>query len=125
MQNPELYRKINDFQRRCSKAALDKHSSFFNWKNDGSESVLDFGTGPGDIIADFIVPLMPAKFNQLVGADISQVMVDYGQKEFGSEKIKFKQMDIAKDVKENYSDLFENFDVLTSFFCLHFVNEQE
>ena len=125
MQNPELYRKINDFQRQCSKAALDKHHSYFKWKNDGSESVLDFGTGPGDIIADYIAPMMPVNFNQLVGADISQAMVDYGQKEFGSDKINFKLMDIAKDVQENYPDLFENLDVLTSFFCLHFVYEQE
>lgn len=120
-----LYRKINDFQRRCSKAALDRHSELFKWNNDGSESILDFGTGPGDILMDFILPLMPAKFNQLVGADISQAMVDYGQNEFGSEQIQFKLMDIAKNVKENYPDLLGNFDVLTSFFCLHFVKEQE
>lgn len=119
---PELYLNNNGLQRRDAKAAIEKHACIFKWKNDGTESVLDFGTGPGDILMDFILPRMPENFDRLIGSDLSLQMVEYGDKEFGTEKIQFRQMDIAKDVN---SDILEKMDVVTSFFCLNFVEEQE
>lgn len=68
---------------------------------------------------------MPANFDQVVGADISEIMVEYSNREFGTNKLQFKVMDASKPVKENYPDMQGKFDVLTSFFCVHFIKEQE
>ena len=119
---PELYLKNNALQRRDAKAAIEKHSDIFKWKNDGTEAVMDFGTGPGDIMIDFILPRMPEKFDRMIGSDISPQMVKYGNTEFGTENIQFRQMDIVNDIN---SDILEKIDVVTSFFCLNFVTEQE
>ena len=125
MFKPELYQQINVMQRLEVKSVLNKYPEIFKWKNDGTESTIDFGTGPGDITSDYILTLMPKNFDQVIGADISQTMVDYSQREFGTDKLHFKVMDASKNVKENYPDMLERFDVFTSFFCVHFVKEQE
>lgn len=119
---PELYVKNNALQRRDALAAIEKHASIFTWQNDGTESVLDVGTGPGDILMDYILPCMPQNFESLMGSDLSSQMVNYGNSHFNTEKIQFRQMDIAKDI---HSDILESIDVVTSFFCLNFVFEQE
>lgn len=45
MFKPELYQKINVMQRLEVKSVLNNHPEIFKWKNDGTEAILDFGTG--------------------------------------------------------------------------------
>lgn len=133
MLQPELYAKVNSLQRQDSQIFLGKHlTSLINWIHDGNDALLDIGVGSGDVTMDFIYPLLPKTMKKLVGVDISEKMVQFCKKKYESEKVKFHQMDIGKDIFEDLEDQSyvndisrEGFNVVVSFYTLHFVKDQE
>lgn len=126
MNNSKLYLEYNQAQRADAQSILSEFSHCFRWNRDGRDVLLDIVCGPGDVLVDFIVPLMPAKFDKVVGVDLSSKMIEFARKKFQNEKIVFHQIDISDDLetcKEKVLDpcLFDN---ITTFCCLHWIQDQ-
>lgn len=95
----------------------------FHFRSDGTDTLMDIGCGSGDVTIDFILPLLPLNFKRLVGSDLSDQMVRYAQESFQHPKIAFHKLDIGGDLT-GYLETVEPFDHITSFYCLHWVQNQ-
>uniref|UniRef100_A0A1A9VS52 Methyltransf_12 domain-containing protein n=1 Tax=Glossina austeni TaxID=7395 RepID=A0A1A9VS52_GLOAU len=124
MNQPALYHRANVVQRYEAEVVLKKYSNIFQWRLDGQDSLIDIGSGSGDVLKDFIYPLMPRNFARLVGSDISSIMCNYARQIFKAEpRCDFRVLDIATGEKLP-DDLKGQFDHVTSFYCLHWVQNQ-
>lgn len=124
MHKAALYQRANNLQRRDAKQVLEEFSGILQWRPDGEDSLLDIGCGSGDVTIDFILPLMPVKFSRLIGTDISEQMVRYAGEQYKHPKISFDKMDIASDLGKSIRNS-EPFDHVMSFYCLHWIQNQE
>ncbi len=125
MINPILYEKNNKVQRIEVERLLKKYSSQFKWRSDGTDSLLDIGCGGAGITIDLILPMLPKNFERLVGVDVSKEMLDYARKKYSIPNVTFEQLDL--EMKLEHQSLFgiEQFDFITSFFCLLWVQDQK
>lgn len=123
MQNGALYQRSNGVQRRDAKQVLEEYSHLFRWRSDGKDSLLDIGCGTGDVTIDYILPLLPLRFSRLVGADLSDGMLRHARENFQQKKIAFQKLDIGGPLDR--LDFGEPFDHITSFYCLHWVENQK
>lgn len=109
--NPIKYSKNNNLQYSFAKKHLNKI------KIKKNDRILDIGSGDGRItkeLADM------ATDGCVIGTDISHEMVKYANNTYGSQKnLKFIQMDASENIFR------DQFDVITSFNCLHWVKDQE
>jgi juvenile hormone acid methyltransferase len=122
MHRAELYQHSNEIQRQDAKQIINQFSEIFQWKNDGSDTLLDVGCGSGDVTIDFILPLLPKNFKKLVGSDISDQMVRFARQKYEKGNIFFEQMDIGKELDLSKHNTYDH---LTSFYCLHWVQDQK
>lgn len=123
MHKPDLYKHSNELQRRAAKETIDEFSNLLQWREDGRDSLLDIGTGTGDVLMDFLLPILPVNFQRLVGSDSSKEMVEYARQHYAHPKVSFEHFDI-----ENEHDGFRNaepFDHITSFDCMQWIHNQE
>lgn len=120
-----LYHRSNDVQRRDAKQVLDEFAHLIQWRNDGKDSLLDIGCGTGDVTIDYILPLMPRNFSRLVGVDLSEQMIGHARKIYETEKISFEKLDISISIDEILENGTKPFDHITSFYCLHWVQNQK
>ncbi|KAL9926951.1 juvenile hormone acid O-methyltransferase-like [Glossina fuscipes fuscipes] len=124
MHRAALYQRANVLQRRDAEQILKEYSNSLQWHLDGHDSLIDIGSGPGDVFKDFIYPLMPSNFGKLVGSDISPKMCKHALKAFKfDERCDFRILDIATE-EELPNDLKGQFDHVTSFYCLNWVQNQ-
>lgn len=86
---------------------------------------MDIGCGSGDVTIDFILPLLPLNFKRLVGSDLSDQMIRYAQESYKHPKIAFQKLDIGSGDLTGYLETVEPFDHITSFYCLHWVQNQK
>ncbi|MCL4123064.1 UNVERIFIED_CONTAM: hypothetical protein GTU68_067026 [Idotea baltica] len=94
-----------------------------SWRG-GAERVLDVGCGSGDVTRNVLLSLLPGNIERIVGVDLSHEMVSFASKHFQHNLIDYQQMDIG--VITNPRQIFpEGFSKITSFYCLHWVNDQE
>ena len=122
MNNGNFYLKNNDLQRRDAREILDEFSHFFRWKFDGFDSLLDIGTGSGDVLYDFILPKVPRNIHKVVGVDKEIDMVECAKENFGNEFIEFHQMDISSaSCCKNFNE--EQFDNITSMYVFHWIEK--
>lgn len=63
--------------------------------------LLDIGTGSGDVLVDFVAPLLGKKSCHFVGTDISEEMVRFARKMYASEmnNLEFERLDISGNVE--------------------------
>ncbi|KAI8042966.1 juvenile hormone acid O-methyltransferase [Drosophila gunungcola] len=119
MNQASLYQHANQVQRHDAKLILDEFASTLQWRSDGEDALLDVGSGSGNVLMDFVRPLLP-KRGQLVGTDISSQMVGYASKHYqGEERTRFQVLDIG--CERLPEELSARFDHVTSFYCLHWV----
>lgn len=123
MEYTALYNRPNDVHRRVVKQLREEYSHQFRWRSDGKDSLLDIGCRAGDITVNYILPWLPSNFSRIVGVDLSDDMLHYAQENFQRSKVAFEKLDIGELLIR--TDLYERFDHITSFFCLHFVQNQE
>lgn len=124
MENGALYQRSNGVQRRDAKQVLDEFSHLFQWRSDGKDLVLDIGCGSGDVTVDYILPILPLKFSRLVGADLSDGMLRYARENYGQyTKLSFEKLDIGIPI--DLRAFPEPFDHITSFYCLHWIENQK
>ncbi|KAH8377540.1 hypothetical protein KR093_005879 [Drosophila rubida] len=120
MNQASLYQRANQVQRHDAKLILDEYSSKLQWRSDGQDSLLDVGSGSGNVLMDFVYPLLPKSYEQLVGTDISSKMVGYANNCYQRyERTQFQVLDIGCDRLPD--QLKGRFDHVTSFYCLHWV----
>lgn len=121
MNNPELYRKANACQRCDAQQIIKEYFPQLNWN--GKDSLIDLGTGSGDVLMDFVHPSLPCNFQRLVGSDINPKMVDYAQREYGHHKnVEFRILDMS--TREYLpKDLRGQFDHVTSFYALMYASD--
>jgi ubiquinone/menaquinone biosynthesis C-methylase UbiE len=125
--NPVVYSKINDLQRNFAENLLKERLKLFEWKKDGSDSLLDIGCGSGDVTVDFLFPLLPENSRTLIGVDKSREMVKYCKEKYESGSLRFHQLDIEEKLfgGEINKDLQPGkFKYVTSFFTLHWIRNQ-
>lgn len=124
MHKAGLYQRSNGLQRRDAKQAIEEFGPVMQWRADGYDSLLDIGCGCGDVTIDFILPILPRNFSRLVGGDLSEQMVRHAREHYGHAKISFDKIDIGGDLSK-YMRTSEPFDHITSFYCLHWVQNQK
>lgn len=135
MNNAKLYQKSNLLQRRDADLLMNEFSSIFAHHKEHAR-LLDVGCGPGDVLIELLLPHLHHPHDssmQIVGADISQEMVEYAREKYRSMSkfIRFLKVDIESDFltatkRITGSDELkaETFDFVTSFYCLHWVQNQ-
>lgn len=119
-----LYQRANEVQRYDAEEILQEYAEKFEWRHDGLDCLLDVGTGSGDVLMDFIYPIMPKQFQSVVGSDVSRKMMQFAEKCYSREKqCSFRVLDIATKDKLP-EDMVGRFDHVTSFYCLHWIQNQ-
>lgn len=109
--NPVKYSKNNALQYNFSMKSLRKICF------DSKSRLLDIGCGDG-IITSEIAKIVHE--GCVIGTDISTEMVEHASKEYLSQQnLRFVQMDAARNIFR------QQFDIITSFNCLHWVQAQE
>ncbi|CAM4448721.1 MAG: Trans-aconitate 2-methyltransferase [Legionella sp.] len=109
--NPELYSKSNALQYNFAMKMLSKIS--FN----STSRILDIGCGDG-VITNEIATIVAD--GCVIGTDISDAMVEHAAKKYAEQRnLRFIQMDATQNFFRH------QFDIITSFNCLHWVSEQE
>ncbi|CAO1371535.1 unnamed protein product [Diamesa hyperborea] len=137
MNNAKLYHKANTVQKRDANQILDEFSHLFKWRYDGTDSLLDIGTGTGDLLVEYIIPKMPKSFAKVIGVDVSEVMTEYASDKYRNKYVDFYKVDIESDLfapELTYSNKIKsflsesmtlgNYDFITSFYCLHWIQNQ-
>jgi juvenile hormone acid methyltransferase len=118
MNDTVLYSSNNASQRTDTVYALTVCANLLKWNS--NEDVLDVGTGDGGVTSDILLPRLPEDLKKLMCLDVSEKMVEFTRARLKhNSKAEFVQMDIA--TKEIPSELFERFDHIFSFNCLHWV----
>lgn len=108
--NPLDYFKSNELQRNFAVKILNK----IEFKTD--ESVLDIGCGDGAITSELSKRVNEGR---VIGTDVSAQMIEYANKKYANQKnLIFLQMDASKNMFQ------QEFDIITSFNCLHWVKDQ-
>lgn len=124
MNRAALYQRSNGLQRRDAKQVIDEFAPCLQWRPDGQDSLLDIGCGSGDVTIDYVLPVLPRNFSRLVGADLSEQMIRHAREQYPHPNISFDKMDIGGDIDKYLCNL-EPFDHITSFYCLHWVQNQK
>lgn len=144
MDQPALYMVAHEMQRRDADDFSDEYGDEIRKM---SGRCLDIGSGPGDVTIDVILPrlnpdativcksraatytVIQLKFVEMkmkrcvnTGSDISEHMLNYGKEKYrDNSRLSFVKLDIeSRDLPE---DLIEQFDHITSFYCLHWCQD--
>ncbi|XP_017780256.1 PREDICTED: juvenile hormone acid O-methyltransferase-like [Nicrophorus vespilloides] len=120
MDNAELYSKNHRVQIDEATFVLENYIQGIKWKS--GDSILDIGSGSGEVTMEVLAPLLPNDFEKLVGLDISPEMVNHAKKQNKNPKIDFIVCDIGSENITKTID--EKFDHIFSFFCLNWVQNQ-
>lgn len=124
MNKPRLYHRAYEIQRHDAEETIKEYSNIFKWRLDGCDALLDIGSGTGDVLMDFIYTIMLPKFEKVMGSDISTEMVNYAKNSYHTKKkCDFRVFDIGTE-KDISNDMMEQFDHVTSFYCLHWIQNQ-
>ena len=120
MENAELYHKSNNLQKRDALLCLEEYTQKIKWKNFGN-TVLDIGSGDGSVTANLLIKFLPSNCT-IVGCDKSERMVQFANKQYATNLIKFTILDIEGDLP---NELRGKVDLVFSNYTLHWITEQE
>ncbi|KAM0735897.1 Juvenile hormone acid O-methyltransferase [Formica fusca] len=113
MNSAENYITGSNMQHRDTNDLIGEYSYELSLMNG---KCLDIGCGPGQITKDILLPLLPDEAT-IVGADISQEMVNYARKNNADNHLSYIVLDIESlDLPK---DQIEQYDNAVSFYCLH------
>lgn len=120
MHEPELFEKLNKGTRDGTKAALAKYGHLIKWKPDHSDTILDVGCGPGNVLMDIILPQFKGMYSTCYATDISERMIDFAGKKYEDrEDVKFLILDITK--VSGFLQTHGHVDHVVSTFVMHYI----
>lgn len=118
MNHPEWYHRANDVQRYDAECIMAEYAPKLQWLPHGGDSLIDLGSGSGDVFFDFIYPQMPENFQRMVCSDISAKMVNFTRKQYGHFKgVEFKVFDMGSE-RGVPLNMKGQFDHVTSFYAM-------
>ncbi|XP_048505818.1 juvenile hormone acid O-methyltransferase-like isoform X1 [Athalia rosae] len=118
MHQPEIYTTANNLQRQD---AADVIEEFEDDLAEISSRCLDAGTGPGDVVVDFLLPKLNPTAT-VVCSDISEPMVNFGKERYkDNSRLSFLKLDI--ETPNLPSTLVGQFDHVTSFYCINWCQD--
>lgn len=121
MNKAKLYQRSNELQRVDTKLVLSEYAPLIKWN--GFDTVMDVGCGTGDVTVDFLLPEIPTTYLKLVGTDISDSMIRYANETYQNlPRVSFERLDISGAIDAKFLNYFDH---VTSFFCLHWVQNQK
>lgn len=133
MNNAKLYKKSNPLQRRDAQDIINEFSHLFEVNSDEFK-LLDIGCGSGDVLVDIILPKLPSDLQnwQACGVDISKEMIKYARDNYENKFLEFFKVDIESDFLSSQMSRTaamgqikpESFSFITSFYCLHWIQNQ-
>jgi len=109
--NPEDYRQNSTSQERAAEALISK------LELEGNEHILDIGCGDGKVTAR-LASRVPHGW--VLGIDSSQDMIDFSQKRFSSPQYANLRFELGDATRLDFD---EEFDLVISFSCLHWVKD--
>ncbi|XP_013111203.2 juvenile hormone acid O-methyltransferase-like [Stomoxys calcitrans] len=123
MHSPLEYRKAHQAQREDASQLIEECLPKLKWRFDGHDTLIDVGSSSGDILFDFIYPIMPKNFTRVVCTDVNPKMVKYAKEIYGTyAKTEFRTLNI--ECQEGVGEQFKGrFDHVTSFYALHWTKD--
>ncbi|KAF5305587.1 hypothetical protein FQA39_LY01678 [Lamprigera yunnana] len=85
------------------------------------KTLLDIGSGPGNITHNTLLPLFKGSIEKAIGIDISNEMVDYANANYGNSILSFEVLDIQHNIPGKY---LNRFDYVFSFWTLQCIKDQ-
>ncbi|XP_073822310.1 juvenile hormone acid O-methyltransferase-like [Musca autumnalis] len=124
MDNPEKYFEAHEMQKQDAIEFFNRFLTKISWHNDGSDSLIDIGSGPGDVVSECIYPQMPSKYQRLVFSDLRSNMVEFARQHYQHlPNSEFHVLNIESH-EELADDLKGKFNHVTSNYCLHHPTDQ-
>ena len=123
MHEPEIFEKNNKGTLEGTAKALDQMGHLIKWKPDHSDTILDIGCGPGNVLMNVVLPRFKGKYTTCYATDISDRMIDFAAKKYDREDVKFLKMDIM-EVDEFLKD-YGTVDHVVSSFVVHWLPDQD
>lgn len=93
MHCPEIMEKYKQHGQRVY-SLMKEHKTKFNWRTGGHVSLLDIGCASSGVTMEFILPIFPPNFDQLIGVDLFEDMIVYAQKTHSKPNFTFKVFNI-------------------------------
>ncbi|KAG0420520.1 hypothetical protein HPB47_003457 [Ixodes persulcatus] len=121
---PDEYVVKNKVQRERAIHALELLEGSFGSEDTTDHQFLDVGCGPGDLTRDCLLPRCPP-CRRIVAVDVSEDMVKYAKEHFAHPKICYDALDIGSKDVSDFVERHGEFDRVYSFFCLHWITDQE
>ncbi|KAG6438489.1 hypothetical protein O3G_MSEX000009 [Manduca sexta] len=116
----ELYNSANDVTRRDAIQLLEEYSSKLKFKV-RNPRVIDVGSADGSV-TKILSKYLPEKYKILVGSDINKKSIEFANKTYGDNRLKFIPLNIEGNLPDNLRDAFDNF---FSFYTFQWVRNQE
>ncbi|XP_005179565.1 juvenile hormone acid O-methyltransferase-like [Musca domestica] len=121
MNKPALYHKAHHEVKQDVGRLIAKFATKLQWRPEGGDTVIDIGTGPGDVTMKYIYPLIPSNYGKVVFSDISLAMLDFFKSHYEiPNKCALKLLDIETQ-QPLPADMMGKFDHLISSLVLHWV----
>ncbi|KAM7301483.1 juvenile hormone acid O-methyltransferase [Ixodes scapularis] len=121
--DPDSYVKNNGYQRKLNLQVMELMRGSFT-EETKEQQFLDLGCGTGDFTRDYLLPLRP-NVGRIVAVDVSQDMVEHAKRKFAHPKICYDVLDIGGSGVTDFVGRYGQFDRVYSFFCLHWIGNQE
>lgn len=123
--SPAAYAHKNLLSPYLSKLVLQRFSSAINW--DAVEHLLDVGCGPANTTVNLIIPKLKKDYKRVVGMDFSPNMINYARDTYCSTnpRLEFKVGNIEAQDSKLLAEHFEQYDLVTSMCCLHWIKDQK
>ncbi|KAF5290681.1 hypothetical protein FQR65_LT01971 [Abscondita terminalis] len=121
MNNPELFLKYKQFGINGSEKMLEKHINLLVQNHEHPVTLVDIGSGPGNISNDVLLPLFKIPVDKVIGFDVSEKMVNFANATYGNEILSFKHVDVGGKAPEEFNSYF---DFVFSFWTLQWFRDQ-
>ncbi|XP_069675126.1 juvenile hormone acid O-methyltransferase-like isoform X1 [Periplaneta americana] len=122
MLNAEQFYKENQVTKENAEQNVSEFMHLMTWKP--GDRILDLGCGPGTNAAEVLLPRLPDDFEILVGADISQPMLQIASSKYKHPKLKFLHLDLSKNIPADSQFRTPGFDKIFGFYILHWIPDQ-
>lgn len=123
MINAKLYNECNQVQVRDAIEIIERFKSVV--KLSGEKCILmDIGTGCGEVLSKVIVKNLETQIVKAIGVDISKEMIQFAKQNYANQVVNFLVFDVFDDVEAtemNTGVKLGLFDVVTCFYCLHWI----